>query len=74
MHARRALWPVWFAIWLLAACAGDKPIPPPPTETFLKFPAGFLWGTATAAYQIEGGIVNSWSKAGLDAIRDSLDF
>ncbi|MDP3741273.1 MAG: glycoside hydrolase family 1 protein [bacterium] len=26
----------------------------------LKFPPGFLWGTATAAYQIEGGIQNDW--------------
>ena len=32
-----------------------------------KFPAGFLWGTATAAYQVEGGITNDWSTNGLDA-------
>jgi beta-glucosidase len=29
----------------------------------LKFPKGFLWGSATAAYQVEGGIENNdWSK------------
>src|ERR1043165_3822968 len=25
------------------------------TDDMLEFPAGFVWGTATAAYQIEGG-------------------
>ena len=34
---------------------------------FYKFPNNFLWGTATAAYQIEGGITNDWSVSGLDA-------
>lgn len=32
-----------------------------------KFPDNFLWGTSTAAYQIEGGINNDWSTNGLDA-------
>ena len=30
-----------------------------------KFPKGFLWGAATAAYQVEGGIENNdWAAAG----------
>jgi beta-glucosidase len=28
----------------------------------LKFPDGFLWGTATAAHQVEGNCNNSWTQ------------
>lgn len=29
-----------------------------------QFPKGFMWGAATASYQVEGGIINTdWSKA-----------
>jgi len=28
----------------------------------LDFPRGFLWGTSTSAYQVEGGIRNNWSE------------
>jgi len=31
-------------------------------KQILKFPAGFLWGASTSAYQIEGGIINDWSE------------
>lgn len=32
-------------------------------DNVLKFPNGFLWGTATSSYQVEGGIDNcDWSK------------
>jgi beta-glucosidase len=34
---------------------------------FLKFPEGFLWGAASASYQVEGGIYNNdWAKAAID--------
>jgi beta-glucosidase len=33
-------------------------------KDFLKFPDGFLWGAATASYQVEGGINNcDWAHA-----------
>jgi beta-glucosidase len=33
-------------------------------SNFLKFPDGFLWGAASASYQVEGGIYNNdWAKA-----------
>lgn len=33
------------------------------TQQFLRFPKSFLWGCATAAYQVEGGIErNDWAK------------
>ncbi|MFH1255532.1 MAG: glycoside hydrolase family 1 protein [bacterium] len=31
-------------------------------DKILKFPAGFLWGVSTSAYQTEGGIECDWSR------------
>jgi beta-glucosidase len=56
------------ALALLSACYTRTQSPPAPdTYETLHFSPGFMWGTATAAYQVEGGINNDWSKAGLDA-------
>jgi len=31
-------------------------------DKFLKFPEGFLWGTATSSHQVEGNNHNDWSE------------
>jgi beta-glucosidase len=36
-----------------AHAAQDATLPPPSPRSF---PAGFLWGTATASYQVEGAV------------------
>jgi beta-glucosidase len=38
--------------WAAPPATGSQPSP---REAFYQFPNGFLWGCATAAYQIEGG-------------------
>ena len=39
----------------------------------IKFPEKFYWGTATSAYQVEGGIKNDWSEAGIALHQNKFD-
>jgi beta-glucosidase len=63
-------------LWLLAlaACGGPSVTLPPPVG---DFPAGFLWGTAIAPYQVEGGLHASdwypWETACPQCSGDSAD-
>lgn len=34
----------------------------PKPKALSPFPADFLWGASTAAYQVEGGLTNQWSE------------
>lgn len=52
----------WYLFILCSACQSAQP----PTRPS-PFPATFLWGITTAAYQNEGGIHNDWTEAGIDA-------
>jgi beta-glucosidase len=38
----------------LFGASGEAPAPPSPADR--RFPAGFLWGSATASYQVEGAV------------------
>lgn len=51
----RALWGLLLAAPALAATA----LPAPTAPAALAFPKGFIWGTSTAAVQVEGNTVNS---------------
>ena len=49
---------------LLAQAPARAASPAPAQEAAVRFPAGFLWGAATAAHQVEGnGLDNDWIRA-----------
>lgn len=56
-----------FTSLFLSACSGNPANNQALKNGYYKFPEGFLWGTATSSYQVEGGIINDWSTSGLDA-------
>jgi len=66
-------WPGLLLLCALPAACGDDGSPavdaaPPAPDAFIpppvgSFPAGFLWGTAVAPYQVEGGLHdNDWHQ------------
>ncbi|MBX3190139.1 MAG: glycoside hydrolase family 1 protein [Labilithrix sp.] len=55
----------WIAIALLvvAACGSDEADPPATEPEEVSFPSGFLWGSASAGFQVEKGLGNTdWGK------------
>lgn len=54
------------ALATLAACSSSDPTQESPAPAEVTFPKGFLWGSATAAFQVESGSVHTdwwhWAK------------
>lgn len=55
-----ALVPEWVRGSEVTAMPSTSPRSPQPQGVLHRFPAGFLWGTATASYQVEG----AWQEDG----------
>ncbi|QYE35843.1 beta-glucosidase [Polymorphobacter sp. PAMC 29334] len=56
MHRRDVMKAGFTAGGALAAAAATPALAAPPRPADLKFPDGFVWGCATASYQIEGAV------------------
>lgn len=48
------------SLFLAAALMATFAVPARADAPGLSFPAGFWWGAATAAHQVEGGVKNDW--------------